>query len=72
MRRWGYWIYQPEHSRLVHGKSGAWVDAAHVRAYREIPGAVEHMSNDHTCDRQDILHLVAALIDIIGDREHAR
>ena len=65
----GHWRISADGMRIVHLKSGAAVYVSQVRHYREIPGAVEHACEAQTLDRQDVLHLVAALIEVLSERE---
>ena len=73
MRRWGQWSYDGVFAEpgavLIHRKTGAIVTLAQVRSLAEIPQAMEVAYNLHAIGPMDLIHLAAALIEIVGERE---
>ena len=74
MRKWGSWILLDD-GRLLqckfHSKVAAIVQVAQVRTMAEIPQAMEVCYNLHAIGPMDLIHLAAALIEIVGEREPA-
>ena len=72
MRKWGNWSYDGVFSEpgavLVHRKTGGRVSTALVRTLSEIPQAMEVAYNLHAIGPMDLIHLAAALIEIVGER----
>ena len=69
MRKWGQW--QETASTLVHRKVGASVVLAQVRDLADIPAAMEVAYHLHPLGPLDLIHLAAALIEIVEERRNA-
>jgi hypothetical protein len=67
MRKWGNWSL--DGAILTHHKTGGRVSIALVRTLAEIPQAMEVQYNLHAIGPMDLIHLAAALIEIVGERE---
>ncbi len=67
MRKWGNWI--EDGAVLLHRKSGGRVSPALVRTMADIPAAMEVAYNLHAIGPMDLIHLAAALIEIVGERK---
>ena len=67
MRKWGNWIFDGD--MLVHRKTGGRVSPALVRTMADIPAAMEVAYNLHAIGPMDLIHLAAALIEIVGERQ---
>ena len=66
MRKWGNWI--EDGAILIHRNTGGRVSVALVRNLRDIPAAMEVAYNLHAIGPMDLIHLAAALIEIVGER----
>jgi hypothetical protein len=73
MRRWGNWnydgVFAETGAMLVHRKAGATVPLAQVRSMAEIPQAMEVAYHMCAIGPMDLIHLAAALIEIVGERK---
>ena len=73
MRRWGNWSYDGIFAEpggvLLHRKTGGRVSVSLVRDLKDIPAAMEVAYNLHAIGPLDLIHLAAALIEIVGERE---
>ena len=67
MRKWGNWI--EDGAILIHRKTGGRVSVALVRNLRDIPAAMEVAYNLHAIGPMDLIHLAAALIELLSERE---
>lgn len=67
MRKWGNWT--EDGAVLVHRKNGGRVSVSLVRDLKDIPAAMEVAYNLHAIGPMDLIHLAAALIEIVGERQ---
>jgi len=67
MRRWGKWVL--DNQKLIHQRTGGVVALSQVRSLAEIPQAMEVAYNLHAIGPMDLIHLAAALIEIVGERQ---
>ena len=67
MRRWGKWVL--DNQKLIHQRTGGVVELSQVRSLAEIPQAMEVAYNLHAIGPMDLIHLAAALIEIVGERQ---
>ena len=67
MRKWGRW--RLDDGRLIHTGTGGSVALAQVRTPADIAPAMEVAYNLHAIGPMDLIHLAAALIEIVGERE---
>ena len=67
MRKWGGWT--EDGAILTHRKSVGRVSTALVRNMRDIPAAMEVAYNLHAIGPLDLIHLAAALIELLSERE---
>lgn len=58
-----------DNQKLIHQRTGGVVALSQVRSLAEIPQAMEVAYNLHAIGPMDLIHLAAALIEIVGERQ---